>query len=58
MEYFDKPSKLSFKHYDIEVSIKIDRSDLTVVEFYENCKQLALAVGYSPKIVNEYFTQD
>ena len=57
MKHFDKPIKLSFKYHDIEVSIEIDKDDLTVVEFYEKCKHLALAVGYPSKIVNEYFTE-
>ena len=58
MENFDKPSTLSFKDYNTKVSIKMDRSDVTIGEFYENCKQLALAVGYAPKIVKKYFTQE
>ena len=58
MEDFNKPSTLSFKDYNTKISIKMDRSDVTIGEFYENCKQLALAVGYAPKIVNKYFTQE
>ena len=57
-KHFNKPSILSFKHYDIKVSIKVDMSGLTIGDFYENCKQLALAVGYAPKTVNEYFTEE
>ena len=55
---FIPPSTLSYKNYDTKISIKINRSDLTIGDFYENCKQLALAVGYAPKIVNEYFTEE
>ena len=37
----NQESTLSFKHWDEEVVIKKDHSDLTIGEFYQMCKQLA-----------------
>jgi hypothetical protein len=49
------PSKISYKHWDETVTIEKDHSDLDMGDFYQMCKQLALAVGYSGSTVSEYF---
>jgi hypothetical protein len=49
------PSKISFKHWDEEVTITKGNSDLDINEFHQLCRRLALAVGYSDESVNEYF---
>jgi len=54
----NQESTLSFKHWDEEVVIKRDHSDLTIGEFYQICKQLALGAGFQPNNVDEYFNID
>ena len=54
----NQESRLSFKHWDEEVVIKKDHSDITIDEFYQMCKQLALGTGFQPNTVNEYFDID
>ena len=54
----NQESRLSFKHWDEEVVIQKDHSDLTIGEFYQMCKQLALGAGFQPNSVNEYFNID
>ena len=51
----NQESTLSFKHWDEEVIIKKDYSDLTIGEFYQMCKQLALGAGFQQSNVDEYF---
>lgn len=51
----NQESTLSFKHWDEEVVIKRDHSDLTIGEFYQMCRQLALGAGFQPNNVDEYF---
>jgi|TARA_R110000744_G_scaffold132570_2_gene240778 hypothetical protein len=51
------PSKISFKQWDETVTIKKSNSDLTIKEFHQMCKQLALGAGFAESIVNEYFEQ-
>ncbi len=48
-------SKISFQHWGEKVTIKKDRSDLTMGEFYKMCRQLALSSGFAEPLVNEYF---
>jgi len=47
--------KLSFKHWDEEVSIEKDYSDITLPEFCGMCRQLALAAGFTSDHVKEQF---
>ena len=47
--------KLSFKHWDEEVSIEKDYSDITLPEFHGMCRQLALAAGFEYSNVIEQF---
>ena len=54
----NQESTLSFKHWDEEVVIKKDHSDLTIGEFYQMCKKLALGAGFQPNNVDEYFNID
>ena len=49
------PSKISYKHWDETVTIEKEHSDLDICEFYQMCRNLALAVGYPESTVNEYF---
>jgi hypothetical protein len=53
----NKPCKLTFQHWDETVSIEKNYSDITVDEFFEMCKQVALAAGFSRKNIKEYFEQ-
>ncbi len=58
MKTKDNPkSSLTYKHYDQKISIKTNHSDLDMEEFYQTCKQLALAVGYASSTVEEYFNE-
>lgn len=50
-------SKISFQHWDEKVIIKKDHSNITIGEFYQMCRLLALAAGYTESLVNEYFGQ-
>lgn len=47
--------KLSFKHWGEKLSIEKDHSDITLDEFYEMCKHLALAAGFGSHNVEEIF---
>tara|TARA_R110000764_G_C10725908_1_gene348740 strand:- start:278 stop:451 length:174 start_codon:yes stop_codon:yes gene_type:complete len=49
------PSKISYKHWEGTVTIEKKHSDLDICEFYQMCRSLALAVGYTESTVNEYF---
>jgi len=49
------PSKILYKHWDETVTIEKEHSDLDIVEFFQMCRHLALAVGYTESTVNEYF---
>ena len=51
----NQESTLSFKHWDEEVSIEKDYSDITLPEFYAMCRQLALAAGFTSDHVKEQF---
>ena len=50
-----KKFKISVTHYGEKVSIKADKPDLTIADYFELCKQLANALGYSKESVKEYF---
>jgi hypothetical protein len=52
-----EPSKISYQHWGETVTIEKDHSDLDMAEFYQMCKQLALAAGYSGSTVSEYFNE-
>ena len=47
--------KLSFKHWDEKASVKKDYSDITLPEFYQMCRKLALAAGFTSDHVKEQF---
>jgi len=32
--------------------------DMDINSFFESCNQLALAAGYGPELVNEYWSQE
>lgn len=46
---------ITFKHWDEKVSITVDHSDITIEEFHDLCKRLAMGAGYSEKTVEKYF---
>jgi hypothetical protein len=48
-------AKLSFEHWGCEASIKLNHSDISISDFYELCERLALAAGYHPSNVEEFF---
>jgi len=49
------PSKISFQRWDDKVTIRKGNSDLSISEFCQMCRELALASGYMEENVNEYF---
>jgi len=50
-----KKFKISVSHYGEKISIKADKPDLTIADYFDLCKQLANALGYSKESVKEYF---
>jgi len=46
---------LSHKAYGVEVIIKTDSEDVGIEDMMEQVKCLLYAIGYPPKLVDEYF---
>jgi len=50
-----KKFKISVSHYGETMSIKADKPDINIEEYYELCKQMAHALGYGKESIKEYF---
>jgi hypothetical protein len=50
-------SKISFEQWGQTFTIEKSNSYMTIGEFHQICRQLALGAGYAESIVNEYFDQ-
>ena len=50
-----KKFKISVSHYGETISIKANKPDIKIEEYYELCKQMAHALGYGDKGIKEYF---
>ena len=50
-----KKFKISTSHYGEKISIKADKPDIKIEEYYELCKQMAHALGYGKESIKEYF---
>ena len=46
---------MSFKHWGEKVAITKPNSDINMEEFWEMCKTLARATGYTERNIKEYF---
>jgi hypothetical protein len=57
MENTTKDEKfiLTLTQYDTTITISKNKSDITMEELYDMIKQLILAAGWHPDVVNEYF---
>ena len=54
----NKACVLRFSHWDSFVSIGKDHSDISLDEYFEMARDVALAAGFLPEQVNEYFNGD
>lgn len=43
--------RLTGEHYDEKVSIEVEHSDITLLEFLELFKKLAMGMGFDPETV-------
>lgn len=50
-----EPAELRCKIYDTTIIISKDHSDITFDEYLRMCAQVAHAVGFSAKHVDEFF---
>lgn len=51
-------SVITYKHYDETISIESKGSDISMEDFHDLCRRLALAVGYHEDNVKEWFDND
>lgn len=49
------PCIISFTSWDEKMSIELDHSDIDMEQFYDLCRRLAGAAGFSPSTIKEYF---
>lgn len=49
------PSKLTFEHWNEKVTIELPNSDIDVEQYFDMCRQIAKAVGFSESLIKEYF---
>lgn len=55
----DNPNSIIiYKHYEETITIESKGSDLAMGDFVDLCRRLALAVGYHPKTVEEWFENE
>lgn len=50
-----KKFKISVSHYGEKISIKAEKPDITISEYFDLCKQMANALGYGSDAIKEYF---
>tara|TARA_R100001480_G_C4611883_1_gene164923 strand:- start:71 stop:235 length:165 start_codon:yes stop_codon:yes gene_type:complete len=50
-----KNFKISTSHYGEKISIKVDKPDIKIEEYYDLCRQMAYALGYGKESIKEYF---
>jgi len=49
------PFKLSVKHWDRKITVKMDHSDITWDEYVELLRELSRAAGWSNESIEELF---
>ena len=47
--------KLTVKHYDKKISVKVERDDLTFAEVVELFEHLAMGMGFTQEIIDKYY---
>ena len=50
-------SKMTFSHWGGKVTIQKDHSDITIEEFFEMVRCIALGAGFSEESINQYLEQ-
>ena len=50
-----KKFKISVSHYGEKITIKAEKPDITISEYFDLCKQMARALGYGSDAIKEYF---
>lgn len=51
----DEKAKMSYEHLGDKVTFEVSVHDMTMEGFHNLCRKLALAVGYHPENVKEWF---
>ena len=50
-----KKFKISVSHYGEKISIKAEKPDINIEEYFELCRHMAKALGYANESIKEYF---
>ena len=54
----DKECYIEYKHYDKIIRFSNLNPGMSVPEFHNQCRLMALAIGYHPDNIEEYFGED
>ena len=53
----NKPLKITVKHWNREISVKVGHSDLTLEELHDLWIDIVRAMGYAEGTIKEYYEQ-
>lgn len=53
-----KHTKLTLETWHGEYSIKLDKWDYDISDFYNMCKSIALAASFPPETVEDFFDKE
>ena len=51
----NKPLKITVKHWNREISVKVGHSDLTLEELHDLWIDIVRAMGYAEETIKEYY---